>query len=46
MGVDFNNGSMSYPRYDNLISAIANCFSGVPNIEIPQDTDKTFYGFG
>lgn len=46
MGVDFNNGSMSYPRYDNLITAIATCFNGIPNIEIPQDTDKVFYCFG
>ena len=46
MGVDFREGSMSYQRYDSLITDIAKRFGGVPNIDIPQDTDKKFYCFG
>lgn len=46
MGVDFRIGSMSYQRYDNLITDIAKYFGGTPNIDIPQDTDKKFYCFG
>lgn len=35
MGVDFRYTKMSYQRYDNLVTRVADYFGGIPNIPIP-----------